>query len=133
MKAPSKDIVSIIEDNSSLGLTFGTNLFIGNLPIDTPRNCVVISDTGGRGKDLGVTEIDYERNSVQIIVRNKNYSDGWDLISDIRDILHGYANTSISDIYYGLISCISGPGFLGWDDNKNALFFSNFEVQRREK
>jgi len=131
----SEDIKDILEGDSSLGLVFGENLFIGKEP-PAPRNCVTIYDTYGgppsltlQGKEGGF----YEYNSIQIKVRNASYPDGYELCYNIMASLHGINHYAVEDTLYTAIICTSGPALLEWDDNGNASFIINFNVQRRRR
>jgi len=130
MNNSAEDIKDMLVAVSALGLTFATNLFIGKEE-KTPRNCVTIFDTPGYAPDLGLTSQGYERPSVQIRVRNANYTTGWNLIEEIKTSLHGRAQETWNDTLYSVIYCSSGPAHLDWDDNGNARFIINFNLQRR--
>lgn len=131
MNAPSVDIKDILLDDSSLGLTFGTDLFIGKEP-STPNNTVTIYDTPGGPDQLLLSSEKYEYPSIQIRVRNTNYLDGWSLISLIKNALHGRANETWNSTLYTVIYCLNGPAMLDWDDNGRVRFVVNFNLQRRE-
>jgi len=130
MNNSAEDIKDMLVAESDLGLTFATNLFIGKEE-KTPRNCVTIFDTTGYPPDLGLTNQGYERPSVQIRVRNADYTTGWNLIEEIKTSLHGRAQETWNDTLYSVIYCASGPAHLDWDDNGNARFIINFNLQRR--
>lgn len=131
MKAPSDDIKDMLEaESSSLGLTFGTNLFIGKEPM-TPRNCVTIFDTPGFPPYLGLHTVGYEYPSIQIRVRNSSYVVGWALANDIKDLLHGKHSETWNGTLYTAVYCSSSPALLDWDDSNNARFIINFNLQRR--
>jgi len=130
MNASSEDIKDMLVADSTLGLTFNTNLFIGKEE-KTPRNCVTIFDTPGYAPDLGLTNQGYKRPSIQIRVRNANYIVGWNLIELIEESLHGRAQETWNGTLYTVIYCSSGPAHLDWDDNGNARFIINFNLQRR--
>lgn len=131
MNATSIDIKDMLESESSLGLTFGTNLFIGREPA-TPSNTVTIFDTAGFRPDLHMEASDkYERPSIQIRVRNVSYETGWDLINEIKDSLHGRAHETWNGTYYSVIYCSSDIAFLDWDNNNRVRFVVNFSLQRR--
>jgi hypothetical protein len=135
MNAPSVDIKDILEakddSSGSYDLTFGTNLFIGKEPA-TPKNCVTIYDTPGFAPYLGVDgSTGYEYPSIQIRVRNTSYVSGWNMINDIKSHLHGIKQTTWNGTLYSVIICSSDPALLDWDDNGNARFICNFNIQRR--
>jgi hypothetical protein len=130
MNPCSVDTVDMLEDES-LGLTFGTNLFIGFEP-RSPDDTVTIFDTGGFGPQLTFDKSEkYDYTNIQIRVRSNKYDDGWDLINDIKDALHGRAHETWNDTYYSLIHCSSDIAFLDWDSERRARFVVNFELQRR--
>ena len=131
MNIVSEDIKDMLVAEVALGLTFATNLFIGEEPI-TPKNCVTIFDTAGFAPQLTLTKGEnYFYPSIQIRVRNTSYVTGWNLISDIKDSLHGRAQETWNDTLYSVIYCSSGPAHLDYDDNGNARFIINFNLQRR--
>lgn len=132
MNPSSEDIKDILEYESSLGLVFGTNLFIGREPV-TPIDCVTIYDTYGSAPDIS---LNYENNynpSVQIRVRNVDYLTGWALIENISTMLHGRAHETWNSTYYNVILCSSGPALLDWDKNNRPRFIINFNIKRREQ
>ena len=130
MNASSVDIVAMLVAETTFDLTFKTNLFIGQEQ-KTPRDCVTIFDTPGHAPDLGLTNQGYERPSILIRVRNASYVTGWNLIELIKTSLHGRAQETWNGTLYSVIYCSSGPAHLDWDDNGNARFIINFNLQRR--
>lgn len=132
MNAPSDDIRDILEAaGDSSGFTgIASDIFIGKEPA-LPKNCVTIFDTHGFPPALGLTNQGYEYPSVQIRVRNTKYKDGWDLIHNIKNLLHGLSNQTWNGSLYTVIYCSGGPALLDWDDNGNARFIINFNLQRR--
>ena len=129
MNPPSEDIKDILLLNSSLGLVFNDNLYVGKEPTK-PRDCMTIFDSGVFGQNLGLTEYGYERQSVQIRVRNMDYLTGWGVVQGIKEYLHG-GTFEINGTVYTVIYCSSGPALLDWDDNGNVRFVVNFDMQRR--
>jgi hypothetical protein len=129
MNATSEDVKDMLVNDSSLALTFGTNLFIGMEPAK-PRDVVTIFDTPGFPPYLGLTDTGYEYPSVQIRVRSHAYMDGMDIIERIKNSLHGRAQETWNDALYSVIYCSSGPALLDWDENANAIFIINFNLQR---
>ena len=134
MNSPSEDIKDMLVADSSLSLTFATDLFIGREPT-LPKNCVTIFDTAERAPQLTLGGKDNTENyfypSIQIRVRNIDYRDGWDLIQDIRTSLHGRAQETRNGTLYSVIYCASGPALLDWDENNRVRFIINFNIQRR--
>jgi hypothetical protein len=134
MQASSEDIKEMLEEygeSSGIGIT-SNNIFIGREP-SKPKNCITIFDTIGFHPYLGLGPGDtgFEYPSIQIRVRNDDYQTGWALIERIKTALHGRAQETWNATLYSLIYCSSGPAHLDWDDNGNALFIINFNIQRR--
>jgi len=130
MNSASEDIKDMLVDNSSLGLVFGTDLFIGKIPT-TPANCITIRDTSGGIPDISLDSSSFYNPTVQIIVRNTDYTVGYTLIENIRESLHGRAQETWNGTLYSVITAQSDIGSLGWDDNDRALFSINFNMKRR--
>jgi len=131
MNATSEDIKDMLEDESSLGLIFATNLFVGREPVE-PDTCVTIFDTYGFPPLLTLSgNGGYYYPSVQIRVRGNDYLTGWNLIQDIRTVLHGKAGETWNATLYTVIYCSSGPALLDWDENNRPRFIINFNLQRR--
>jgi len=131
MNAASEDIKDFIEDESTLGLVFATNLFIAQEPT-SPNNCVAVFDTPGGSPQLTFdkTEI-YEYPSIQVRVRNTSFTTGWDLANKIKDLLHGLSQETINSTLYSVVYCTNGPVLLDWDENNRARIIVNFNLQRR--
>ena len=135
MNATSQDIAEMLEGQSSFGLTMAVNkqpgnLFIGREP-SSPNNCVTVFDTMGFPPPLSLDSLGYELPSVQIRVRNTSYKAGFAMSHQIMTFLHGTAQLGWNGTLYSVIYCASGPSFLDWDDNNNARFVTNFNIQRR--
>ena len=138
MNAPSEDIKDMLLAESSLALTFATDLFMAQEPAvdDTiSDNVVTVLDICSfpTAALLSSNENDthYEYKVVQIRVRNRSYTDGWELIQNIHDLLHGRAQETWNGTLYTAIYAASSPEMLEWDRNGNAIFFTNLNLQRR--
>jgi len=135
MNPTSEDIKDMLEAESSLGLTFRTNLFIGREP-DRPSDCTTIFDTPGGPPMLALSKADsdYYYPSIQIRVRTdmNSYQEGWDLINAIKVLLHGVGPEVWNGTTYTLIRCVGEPFLLGRDENQRPWFVVNFDIQRRE-
>jgi len=130
MSAPSVDIKDILLAESSLALTFATDLFIGKEPA-SPANTVTIFDTPGPGADLYFDRtIRWEHSGIQIRVRNRSYVAGWNLLDSIRAVLQGRANETWNSTFYGIITCAGDIALLDWDENNRARWILNFDLQR---
>lgn len=131
MNIVSEDIKDMLVAETALGLTLATNLFIGSEE-RTPRNSVTILDAPGAAPQLTFTKGEnYHYTSIQIRVRNGDYTTGWNLIEEIKTSLHGRAQETWNGTLYSVIYCSSGPAHLDWDENGNARFIVNFNIQRR--
>lgn len=131
MNPSSVDIKTIILTESTLGLTFASNLFIAKEP-DSPDTCVTIFDTTGFAPMLTSNAAErYDYPGVQIRVRSRDYLEGWGLIKDINDLLHGRANEEWGNTMYTLIKCAGEPAAVGWDEKDRCVFSVNYNIQRR--
>jgi len=130
MQSPSVDIKDMLIAES-IGLTLGQNLFIGKEKTD-PDDIVVIYDIYGGMPDLTMDQRTYERPSVQIKVRTRDYEAGWTLINDIYLSLHGRAHETWNDAIYELIMAVMNPTHFDWDDRGRARFIVNFNLQRKQ-
>ena len=132
MNASSEDIKDLLIAESSLGLTFATNLFIAKEPT-TPNICVTIFDTGGGGGDLQLSkESGYFRTSIQIRVRDTDYRNAMDTAHEIVDFLHNTGNTVINGTRYTVIRCSTYPTILDWDKESRVRIITNFEIQKTD-
>jgi len=135
MKPSSEHIKDMLEGESSLGLIFGTDLFIGREPTsrETTDNIVTIIDTPGGPVHLTNTKenSDYQYPTLQIRIRNNDLITGWELAEDIVASLHGRGGETYDEVYYSLVRCISGPASLMWDENERVVLLVNFSIQRR--
>lgn len=131
MNSPADDIKDMLVADTTLGLTFATNLFVGTEPAK-PDNCATIFDTPGFAPQLTLTKGEnYYYPSIQIRVRNRDYRTGWALIQDIMVSLHGRSQETWNGTLYSVIYCSSGPAQLDWDNNGNCRHICNFNIQCR--
>jgi len=130
MNPSSEDIKNMLEADSSLGLEFMTDLFIGREPA-TPDNCVTLFDTGGMPPQLTMAGRgeDYFYPAINIRIRNRSYMTGWLLAENIVGSLHGRAHETWNGTYYSLVHCSSGPALMDWDENGRARIVINFLIQ----
>lgn len=128
MNPPSEDIKDILAGTSSLALTFGTDLFVSEMPAE-PNECVCLYDTGGEDPD---PEYDYERPTVQVRVRGARgeYKAAHELAQAIRNILNGEHNYTINGARYIGIWGVGDILFVGYDDNHRPLVTVNFRIHR---
>lgn len=130
MNAPSIDIKDLLVAEASLGLVFGTNLFIGKEPAAINKTVTLFDTSGTNNLGLNKDEV-YEYPSVQIRVKDSAYNTAYTLASNIKSKLHGRANELCNGTFYTLIAVASGPFFLDYDGNNNARFILNINLQRR--
>ena len=129
----SESVKDMLEKESSFGLEFGTNLFIGREPPE-PDALVCIFDTPGYAPDLtlqGQKALTIDcRPAVQIRARGFDYLVTAQLLDDIKLYLHGISNTDFGGIRYKLIKALGDPAFLYWDENNRAVFYLNIDFLR---
>lgn len=131
MNALSEDIKDILVAESSLGLTFATDLFISKEPAK-PADCVTIYDTPSLPpEDTLATDETMYNSSVQIRVRNKAFQTGMALARDIMDVLHGRAHETWNTTIYEVIRATGEPAQIGRDENDRVLIVINFNAKRR--
>lgn len=113
-----------------MALTFGTDLFVSEMP-ETPDECVCVYDTGGYEPEAN---FNYERPTVQVRVRGSKgaYVAAYTLTQDIRDALHALANHTINSARYIGIWCESDILPLGYDNNHRPMLSVNFRIHRTE-
>jgi len=130
MNPASRDICSILEA-AGLGLTFGTNLFAGKEP-PLPDVCVTVFDIPGSAPSLVLEGAggDYYP-SIQVRVRHVSYPDGWALVHNVMDTLHGVHNETWGGSEYELIKASLEPFLLDYDENGRARFVADFNIHRR--
>jgi len=131
MNAVSEDIKDMLEAESALALTAGTDLFIGKEP-KSPDNTVTIFDTPSFPPDLNLDPTErYYRSAFQIRVRNKSYTVGMDLARNIMELLHGRASETWNSALYTVIQATGEPALLDRDSNDRPRIITNFNAQRR--
>jgi hypothetical protein len=128
MNPPSEDIKDILDDASSLGLTFATDLFVSEMPI-SPDACVAIYDTGGEPAEPDYV---YERPTVQVKVRGARgrYRDAHILAQTIRDLLNGMHNEELNGARYIAIWIETDVIFIGYDESHRPQFTLNLRIHR---
>ena len=128
MNEPSKDIADMLADKSSLALTFGTDLFVSNLP-DSPDDCVAVYDAPGDSPEQGS---DIYRPGIQIQVRgaSDSYSDTWSEAFNIREELDGKYNVTKNGSCYIGIFAVGEIIPLGRDRHNRPVFSMNFRLIR---
>lgn len=133
MESTAKDIVTMLEGESSLGLTKGTDLFYSRMN-NSPDDVVVVFDTPGAPPLLTYQKntSNYHYTGVSIQVRNTKYNDAYALMQQILEYLHGESNITVGTTLYTIIKAINDPQVLHYDENDRPIMFVNFEIQRRD-
>lgn len=128
MNAPSEDIKDHLIGVSVLTLTFGTDLYISEMP-DEPHECVCIYDTGGA---IAEPHITYERPTFQIRVRGARgkYQDAYDIAQAIKVELNGANGITLGTSRYIGIWLVSDIIFVGYDEKHRPLLSINFRAHR---
>lgn len=134
MNPASKDITTLLQGESDLGLTFGTDLFFSRMP-DSPDDCVAVFDNPGSPPMLTYQPLvnNYFYSSVTIWVRDVDYALGWTKLHGIINYLHGLGNLDVGTTHYSLIKALGDPMLLHWDENERAVLIVNFTMHRRNK
>jgi hypothetical protein len=128
MNPPSQDIKDYLAAQSSLGLTYATDLFVSEMP-ESPDLCVAVYDTGGFDPE---SDYSYERPTVQVKVRGDKgkYLIAHSLLQSIRDVLHATHGETINTGLYVGIWQMGDILFLGYDQNKRPELTANFRIHR---
>lgn len=123
--SPAFDLAQFISSQSELGLVLSQSLFVSLLP-QNPIGAVAFIDSGGLPAALNY---EYERATVQILVRNEASAASYALAFDIMQILNGLHNLVINNSRYILIQALGSPlSFL--DENKRTLHSLNLSIHR---
>jgi hypothetical protein len=130
MNPVSEDIKDMLVADSSLGLAFATDLFIGREP-DSPSNCVTIYDTPSYPIETSLDNVRVHNSHFQIRVRNIGYLAGMTLARNIMDSLQGRAQETWNGTLYSSITAAGEPALLMWDGNNRAIIVFNFNTRRR--
>ena len=129
--ALSEDIKTMLTTPSSLALTFGTDLFIGQEPKE-PDDCVTIFDTPSFPPDITLDKVDdYYNSSCQILIRNKDYPTGLAFARDIMVYILDRVGETVNGTLYTVIRATGEPSWLDRDQNNRPRFIINFNCQRR--
>jgi hypothetical protein len=121
-------VKDLLDGDSSLQLTFATDLFVSEMP-DAPDAAVCIFDTGGYAPEV---DYEYKRPTVQVLVRGRRdgYLAAHALAADILDVLNGLHNETINSTRYIGIWAEGDVISLGRDGNGRPLLSMNFRIHR---
>ena len=130
MNPPSVDMKDLMDGDSSLGLSFGVDLFVSEIP-ETPGLAVGLYDYGGLAPEVNYN---YERPNVQVLVRGTKLSGAYVTAHKkgqaIRDFLIAQRNPIINGARYIGIWALSDVSFLGYDENHRPQVTVNFRLHR---
>lgn len=131
MNSPAVDIAGILDGVSSLGLTIGTDLFVGDLP-DGDTLAVCITDTGGYPPVNALTKEHFDRPTIQIRIRGARgaYTAAYGLALAIDEELHLLAEETVGGTRYLVIERISDILSLGFDEKHRPEFTINYRADR---
>jgi len=131
MNALSEDIKDMLAADSSLALTFGTNLFIGKEPVD-PDAAVTVFDTPSFPPDITLDKVmDYFNSSCQVQIRDVDYPTGMTLARNIMTYIMHRVNETWNGTLYTVVRAAGEPALLDRDENHRVRFVINFNCQRR--
>lgn len=132
MNSPARDIVDILDGESSLGLIKGTDLFYNRMA-GTKADIVVVYDIPGNAPLLTLQKStsDYFFPGVSIQVRDVDHDTAYSTADSIRNFLHGLSATTINSTLYMLVKAIDDIQLMKYDENDRPVLVMNFETQRR--
>lgn len=125
MNSPAVDIKDMLVA-AGLG-AFGITLHVASMP-DTPDLCIAVYDIAGLSAELNY---DWGRPAVQVQVRGKAgvYTDAYNKLKAISDLLHGKQETRGSSIYK-LIQQEGDISHVSTDELRRPLLTTRFQIQR---
>jgi hypothetical protein len=119
---------------TAIGGTVGTNVFKGSMPND-PDACVAVYEYGGRAADHGfgvVTKVQHEHPAVQVLVRGiaDDYSTPRTTAETIRNSLAQVQATTLSGVFYLLITPAQSPFLFKRDENERVYIACNYNCDK---
>lgn len=122
---------------AAIGLTAGTNLFIGPVQ-DRPETTAVVGVlpyAGARASEphFGTADLVYEWPRLQIITRGPadDLSAALTLAQACYEALGRVQATTISGTFYHRVTCLQPPFLLRYDSNRRPLVVFNVEAEKR--
>ena len=113
----------------SLGVV-GTDIFIGYLP-SSPDTLLAIYPTGGFASD---GKWGYDDITVQLRSRGTNPLNGFSVLEDAYNVLHGLHNVNIGGTHVvNILAMQSQPTSIGEDDASRSEFTQNYRIRIRNK
>lgn len=130
MNPPSVDVKDLLNGDSSLGLTFGVDLFVSEIP-ETTGLAVGLFDYGGMSPEVNYT---YERPNVQVVIRGAKspgaYVEAHKKAQAVRDFLIAQRQPILNGARYIGIWALSDVSFIGYDENHRPQVTVNFRLHR---
>lgn len=111
--------------------TLGTDLFLFEMPPESPDVAVAVIETGGLAPEFihsNPTRQTYERPTFQVVARDPNPKTARTKAENIYKLLGSVVNTSLSGTRYLRIFPTQSPFRLGRDENDRALIACNYEA-----
>jgi hypothetical protein len=127
MESVSEDVRIILDGESALGLTFQTNLFVGEQP-KSPDECVTVFDTGPTQEDNPTYTLEYPKVMIKVRGARDAYLASYNLLDSIRTFLNGYSTTVGGTRY--LSFWVMSHLWLGYDENRRPQWSLNLRTQR---
>ncbi len=117
-----------------IGLTTGTNLFLGMLP-DAPDRAAAFYETGGffpvHAMSASAGNAAVERPRVQAVTRAPTYQGARQLMHNLFQRFDGVSNQTINGTRYLSILAVSSPAAMGADPSGRARCVTNFDVVKK--
>jgi hypothetical protein len=130
VKPPSVDIKDLLISNGTLGLTFGTSLFVSEMP-ETAGLAVCVYDSPGMAPEPDYV---YERPHVQVQVRGSKVAGAYvaahEMAQRIMNVLMAERQPVVNSARYVGIWPLGSPGFIGYDENHRPQVTVNFRLHR---
>jgi hypothetical protein len=135
MNAPSEDFKTLLIAESSLGLTYETDLFISHVPADRKGLVVGLFDRAGLGArtrldETGGDEIEEPTVQVQIHGDKGEYLAAAALARNIKAVLQAVSNQVIGGAFYQFILASGSPSSEGYDRVHRPIVVTNYRVMR---
>ncbi len=117
-----------------LGLTSGTNLFLGMLP-DKPEQACGIYETGGffpiHAMAASAGNAVVERPRIQIVTRSATYQGARQLMHNIYKRLDGLRDVTINSTRYLYMQAVSSPAQMGLDGSGRPRIVLNVDIVKK--
>lgn len=121
---PPLDIATALA-SYGIGLTLGTNLFVGGLREGVPINAVFVAGgPGGRPERAMGEKLEIRRPLVHTRIRNNKYETGDSMARSVQDKLRAAIITGYDDV----VATQTEPTYLGMDDIQRHHFIVSFSV-----